>query len=150
MTALLGLIALAGYQNRDKIADWMNGRGTISPQGAGQAYPQGWLDSVLGNLGGGGVGGLLGNGLRELLDRFRQNGHGDVAQSWIDRGPNEEIAPADLRKALGSETLDALAKQTGLSRDELLEGLRQNLPELIDKLTPNGRLPTEEEASRLM
>jgi uncharacterized protein YidB (DUF937 family) len=68
----------------------------------------------------------------------------------VDRGPNQEIAPADLKKALGSETLDALAKQTGLGRAELLEALSQNLPDLIDQLTPNGRLPTEEEASRMV
>jgi uncharacterized protein YidB (DUF937 family) len=101
-------------------------------------------------LGGAAAGTVLSGGLGRLINDLQKSGQSRVAQSWIDRGPNEEIAPADLRKALGSDTLDALAKQTGLSRDELLEGLRQNLPELIDKLTPNGRLPTEEEASRMM
>jgi len=81
---------------------------------------------------------------------LKNSGQGRVAQSWVDRGPNEEIAPGDLRKALGGDELDALARQTGLSQDELLEGLSQNLPELVDQLTPNGRLPTEDEASRMV
>ena len=143
MTVLLGLIALAGYQNRDKdkIADWMNGRGTMSPQSVGQGYPQGGLNSVLGTLGGGGAGGLLGNGLSELLDRFRQNGHGDVAQSWIDRGPNGTITPHDLKSALGSDVLTDLAQRTGLSQEEVLARLSQQLPAAVDQYTPDGRIP---------
>ena len=101
-------------------------------------------------LGGAAAGSVLSGGLGRLINDLQQSGQGRVAQSWVDRGPNQEIAPADLKKALGSETLDALAKHTGLSRDELLEGLSQNLPDLIDQLTPNGRLPTEEEASRMV
>ena len=101
-------------------------------------------------LGGAAAGTVLSGGLGRLINDLQNSGQGRVAQSWIDRGPNQEIAPADLRKALGSDTLDALARQTGMSRDELLEGLRQNLPDLIDQLTPNGRLPTEEEASRMV
>jgi uncharacterized protein YidB (DUF937 family) len=101
-------------------------------------------------LGGAAAGGVLSGGLGRLITDLQQSGQGRVVQSWVDRGPNQEIAPADLKKALGSETLDALAKHTGLSRDELLEGLSQNLPDLIDQLTPNGRLPTEEEASRMV
>jgi uncharacterized protein YidB (DUF937 family) len=101
-------------------------------------------------LGGAAAGTALSGGLGGLINDLQKIGQGRAAQSWIDRGPNDEIAPADLKKALGSDTLDALAKQTGLSRDELLEGLSQNLPDLIDKLTPNGRLPTAEEASRMV
>jgi uncharacterized protein YidB (DUF937 family) len=101
-------------------------------------------------LGGAAAGSVLSGGLGRLINDLQNSGQGRVAQSWVNRGPNDEIAPADLKKALGSETLDALAKQTGLSRDELLEGLSQNLPDLIDQLTPNGRLPTEEEASRMV
>jgi uncharacterized protein YidB (DUF937 family) len=101
-------------------------------------------------LGGAAAGSVLSGGLGRLINDLQQSGQGRAAQSWINRGPNDEIAPADLKKALGSETLDALAKQTGLSREELLAGLSQNLPHLIDQLTPAGRLPTEEEASRMV
>jgi len=109
------------------------------------------MPGVLGPvLGGAAAGTALSGGLGRLINELQNSGQGRAAQSWIGRGPNEEIAPADLKKALGSDTLDALVKQTGLSRDELLEGLSQNLPDLIDKLTPNGRLPTSEEASRMV
>ena len=123
------------------------GGGPSSAKPVGSNPMPGGLGSL---FGGAAAGSVLSGGLGRLINDLQKSGQGRVAQSWIDRGPNEEIAPADLKKALGSDTLDALAKQTGLSRDELLEGLRQNLPELVDKLTPNGRLPTEEEASRLM
>jgi uncharacterized protein YidB (DUF937 family) len=123
------------------------GGGPSSAKPVGSNPMPGGLGSL---LGGAAAGSVLSGGLGSLINDLQKSGQGRVAQSWINRGPNEEIAPADLRKALGSDTLDALAKQTGLSRDELLEGLSQNLPDLIDKLTPNGRLPTEEEASRMM
>ena len=78
------------------------------------------------------------------------SGHGKVAQSWVGTGQNEEIAPDDLAKAVGADTLDALAKQTGMSRSDLLEGLSQQLPELVDQLTPHGRLPNADEAGRMV
>jgi uncharacterized protein YidB (DUF937 family) len=98
MTALLGMVALAGYQNRDKITEMLTGAGTSGPSaGAGQSGLGGLLGSLGGLLGGagstGGAGNLLNNGLNELLDSFRQNGQGDTAQSWIEPGPNKEISP---------------------------------------------------------
>ena len=84
MTALLGLLALAGYQNRDKLAELLKSApGNNAQPGAGNQ--QGPLEGLLGNLGGvlggGGVSGLLGGGLGELLERFKQNGQGDVADN---------------------------------------------------------------------
>ena len=73
-----------------------------------------------------------------------------AAQSWVGTGPNQKIASSDLARVLGTDTLDALSKQTGAGREDLLAGLSQHLPDLIDQLTPNGRLPTEAEASRLV
>ena len=98
----------------------------------------------------GGAGNALNGGLGNLIKDLQNSGQGRVAQSWIGTGPNEEIAPHDLGKALGADTINALTKQTGLSRDELLEGLSQHLPQMIDQLTPDGRLPTAKEASRWM
>jgi len=100
---------------------------------------------VLGNLSGagaaGGVGGLLGGGLGELLDRFKKSGQGEVAQSWVNNGPNKEIAPPQLKQAIGTDVLAELEKQTGLSQDELLARLSRELPAAVDKYTPDGRLP---------
>jgi uncharacterized protein YidB (DUF937 family) len=101
-------------------------------------------------LGGAAAGSVLTGGLGNILKDFQASGNGKVAQSWIGTGPNEDIAPKDLASALGSDTIDALTKQTGMSRDELLHGLSQQLPDLVDQLTPHGRLPTEHEASQLV
>jgi uncharacterized protein YidB (DUF937 family) len=143
MTALLGLLAIAGYQNRDKIAEMLKGVGASGDKPGGGTQPG--LGGVLGNLGGetatGGVGGLLGGGLGELFERFTQSGHGEVAQSWVNNGPNKEIAPPQLKNAIGADVLAALEKQTGLSQDELLARLSRELPAAVDKYTPEGRLP---------
>ena len=144
MTALLGLLAIAGYQNRDKIAEMLKGLGGATEDKPGSGTQPG-LGGVLGNLGGagatGGVGGLLGGGLGELLERFKQSGQGEVAQSWINDGPNKEIAPPQLKQAIGADVLAVLEKQTGLSQDELLARLSRELPAAVDKYTPDGRLP---------
>src|SRR5262249_57943307 len=96
------------------------------------------------------IGSVLSGGLGNIIKELQDSGHGRVAQSWVGTGPNEDIAPKDLAHALGSDTLNTLSKQTGLSKDELLAGLSQNLPDLVDQLTPKGRLPTEEEAARMV
>lgn len=145
LTALLGLVALAGYQNRDKLAEMLQGAGGHGSSSSGGATPAGPLGGLLGNLGGmlggGGVGGLLNGGLGELLERFKQNGEGDAAQSWINKGPNQELAPNRLKQAIGSDVLAALEQQTGLSQDELLARLSRELPKAVDQYTPDGRLP---------
>lgn len=101
-------------------------------------------------LGGAAAGTALSGGLGALIKEFQQGGLGQAAELWIGSGPNQEIASTDLERALGTDTLDALSKQTGVRRDDLLAGLSQHLPDLINQLTPNGRLPTEAEASRMV
>ncbi len=146
MLALLGLVAVAGYQHRDKIGEFLGKRGPKNPDGSPDQRNQGRdLGSVLGNvrdsIGSGGAGALLSNGLRELVDRFKNNGRADVAQSWVNRGPNKPIAPEELRATIGSDALATLSQQTGLSEDELLARLSRELPEAVDKYTPDGTLP---------
>ena len=103
----------------------------------------GGLGGLLGGLlGGGGSGKEVSGGLGELIDSFTGSGHGEVADSWVKTGPNKEVDEPELADALGSDTLDQLATQTGLSREELLSRLKSILPTAIDKLTPQGRLPT--------
>ncbi len=100
-----------------------------------------------GLLAGGAAGSVISGGLGDLLKQFQQNGQGDTANSWVSPGPNKAISPGDLAKALGADQIETLASQSGLSRDELLAGLSQHLPDVINHLTPDGRLPTESELS---
>ena len=154
MVALLGLLAVAGYQNRGKIAEMLGGLKQEPGSGAGQNVQQGGVGGMLGNLGGllGGAsaGSVLSGGLGGLIERFKQNGQGQVADSWVKPGPNQQLAPDQLEKAIGPDVLNTLSQQTGLSRAELLSRLTRELPEAVDKFTPEGRLPTEDEAARLI
>jgi uncharacterized protein YidB (DUF937 family) len=100
-----------------------------------------------GLLGGAAAGGVLSGGLANIIKELQESGHGHVAQSWVGEGPNQEIAPNDLANALGSDTLHTLSQHTGVSVDDLLAGLSQHLPDLVDQLTPHGRLPSEDEAA---
>lgn len=151
MTALLGLLAVAGYQNRDKIKEMLGGL-TKSPGGvpAGSAGTSGGtLGGLGGLLGGASAGGMLSGGLRDLIERFKQTGHSTAADSWVKTGPNQPLAPEQVEKAIGPETLNMLSQHTGLSKEELLSRLTRDLPAAVDTFTPDGRLPTEAEAARL-
>ena len=122
------------------------------PGGLGGVLGGGGLGDVLkgglgGLLAGGAAGSILSGGLGDLLNQFQQKGHGDAANSWVSNGPNKQIAPGDLANALGADQIEQLSSQSGLSRDELLKGLSQYLPDVINHLTPDGRLPNENELS---
>lgn len=154
MVALLGLLAVAGYKNRDKIKELIGGQqqgASSAPGASAQPGRQGFgLGGLLGGLGAGGAGGLLSGGIGELVDRFKRSGQGEAADSWVSTGPNKPLAPDQLEQAIGPETLESLSKHTGLSREELLSRLTRELPEAVDKFTPQGRVPTEGEAERLI
>ena len=120
--------------------------------GANTAPGGGGLGGLLqgglgGLLAGGAAGSVISGGLGDLLKQLQQNGHGDTANSWVSPGPNKSIAPGDLANALGADQINSLMSQSGLSRDELLSGLSQHLPDVVNHLTPEGRLPTENEVS---
>ena len=119
-------------------------------------FPGGGMGGGLGDVLKGGLGGLLAGGaagsvisggLGDLLKQFQQHGQGDAANSWVSNGPNKQISPDDLGRALGADQLNALSAQSGLSRDELLAGLSRHLPEVVNHLTPDGRLPSEDEVA---
>jgi len=158
LTALLATLAMVGWQNRDKLGELigtMTGQRSASPS-TGANTGVGTPGSATGGLGGlfgglfgaGGGGQALSGGLGDLLNSFTGGGQADVADSWVRTGPNKEIDEPKLAAALGSDTVDQLVAQTGLSRDELLSRLKSVLPTAVDKLTPQGRLPTEEETSQ--
>lgn len=141
--ALLGLLAYKAVK----------GFGDSNPRaGSGMATPGGGLGDLLkGGLGGAGSGGLAGilsGGLGDLLKQFQGAGKGDVANSWVSTSQNKPIAPGDLSKVLTPEQIEFLTERTGLSREELLEGLSQQLPKAVDELTPQGRLPSPTDLNR--
>jgi uncharacterized protein YidB (DUF937 family) len=117
------------------------------PGGLGGGLPGGLGDLLKGGLGGllagGAAGTVLGGGLNDLMKQLQQKGLGDAANSWIGNGPNKAVSPNDLANALGADQINSLMSHSGLSRDELLEGLSQHLPQVVDQLTPDGKVPQE-------
>jgi uncharacterized protein YidB (DUF937 family) len=163
---LLGVLAYRTYKGEGRLAEMLRQLSGAAPDAASSpsrpesyasssptapsqsARPRG--DSVApaasagmgGNLGGtlagGMAGGLIGSGLHELLNRFQNGGYGDVANSWISTGPNRAISPGELHDALGSDTVNSLAQEAGLSDIDVLSGLSRDLPGAVDELTPTG------------
>ena len=125
--------------------------GNVTASLPGGGAGGGLSDLLKGGLGGllagGAAGSVLSGGLGDLLNQFQQKGQSDAANSWVSNGPNKQITPGDLASALGADQINSLASQSGLSRDELLKGLSQYLPDVVNHLTPDGRLPNETELS---
>ena len=94
--------------------------------------------------------GTIVGGLGGLLKQFQQKGLGEVADSWIKTGPNKAVAPGQISDALGPDVIDTLSQRTGLSKDQVAQMLSQVLPNVVDRLTPGGRLPSQQELARLM
>ena len=142
MIALLGLLAVAGYQNKDKIAAYLGGAGQKDGEptepGATKAGGGGILDGLGGSPNADSV---VSGGLGELVSRLKKAGQGAIADSWIKDGPNQTIAVDDLERSLGQDTIKALMQRTGLSQDQLLLRLSSTLPAAVDKYTPDARLP---------
>jgi uncharacterized protein YidB (DUF937 family) len=150
--ALLGLVAYKAIKHLspDQPGAAPANRGpttTAGPSGGGLG---GMLGPLGGLLAGGAAGSVLSGGLNDLLKQFQQGGQSDVVQSWIGTGPNKAISPDILSKVLTPEQVRTLSTQSGMSRDDLIATLSEQLPELVNQLTPNGRIPTEREASRLV
>ena len=149
--ALLGLVAYKAIKHLspDQPNAVPNRPSTAnSPSGGGLG---GLLQGPLGGLlAGGAAGSVLSGGLNDLLKQFQQGGQSDVVQSWIGTGPNKSISPDVLSKVLSPDQIRTLSAQTGMSRNDLIANLSEQLPELINQLTPDGRIPTEREASRLI
>jgi len=116
--------------------------GALGQGGGGGHNPQAALiNAVIGMLGQGGAqGGGLG-GLAGLVARMQQGGLGEVADSWVGTGQNLPISPDQLGSVLGGENIGNLAGQLGMNQGDLLGQLTQVLPQLVDKLTPQGQIP---------
>ena len=155
VTALLALLAVAGYQHRDKISDLLRkaggaGTGDDQPSTGLDAHNSQSISNVLSEIdsfftGSSGASALSG-GLGGLVDQFRGKGHAEAADSWVSNDANKPVAEQDLAAALGDDTLAELSAKTGLGRDVLLQRLARVIPDAVHGMTPEGRLPTAEDA----
>lgn len=161
--ALMGLLAYKAIRSFGGASNPSSnpGRGDAAPGGApsgglgledmlgrGLGQGSGGLGSVLGGLGAGGLGGLLTGGLGDLLEQFNGAGKGDAAKSWVGTGKNQPVSAKDMSQVLTPDQIEFLTQRTGLSREDLLSGLSEQLPRVVDSLTPSGRLPTADEMNR--
>jgi len=163
--AVLGALSYRTIKSRGSLSDMLGlgGTGTAQNTTGAQADTGGGLLSGLTGMMSGGLGGLTGllsqvsggnaggtisDGLQHLMDRFRQNGLGDKVESWISTNPNKPVSPGEIEQGMGSDMVNWLTKETGLAKDQLLSGLAKYLPEAVDKLTPNGKVPTPQEAQQ--
>ena len=158
LPALMAIMAAksgGGAGGLGALGGMLGGAGNAAPTGGGGIG--GMLSGLMGGgaQGGssGGLGGMLGGsgvagGLGGLLQAFEQNGHGATAQSWGGGGANAAVSPDQVGQALGPDTIDQLAGHTGMSPGDVMSHLSQVLPQAVHQLTPNGRLPTSDEASQ--
>jgi uncharacterized protein YidB (DUF937 family) len=86
--------------------------------------------------------------IERLVQRVERGGLGDVIGSWIGSGPNQPIGTDQLHQAIGPETIERLPQKTDIGKGELLPLVAQILPSIVDRLTPNQRVPDESEISR--
>ncbi len=136
MIALLALLAsryLTGGSKETSAPASADATPAAAPTSATAASP----GDILGGLGG-------------LLKQFQQNGFGDAINSWVNTGANKPVAPAQIPNAVGPDVIDALSRRTGLPQDQISQILSQLLPNMVDQLTPQGRLPSQQEIARLM
>jgi len=80
-------------------------------------------------------------GVDGLVQKFQGAGAGGKAESWVGTGENEPVSPDEVTRALGDEQVDAVAQEAGVSRDQAAGGLAELLPQLVDQLTPGGKIP---------
>jgi uncharacterized protein YidB (DUF937 family) len=132
LLALLASRAMGGGSQKNTPADMPKLPDPL-PQSADDASPGNVLD-----------------GLGGLIDQFQKKGLGDVIDSWVNRGKNKDVAPDQVSVALGGDVVNELSRRTGLSRDQVVDELARMLPNVVDNLTPDGRLPTRQEIMRLM
>ena len=125
--------------------------GMLANRGSGGGAPTqrnfapgagGGIADVLGQaLGGGAGGGGAAGGLGGLLEQLQRTGFAEQADSWVGRGANKPISPDAMTQIFGRDGLEQISRQAGISEDEASQGLSQLLPEVVDRMTPQGEVP---------
>jgi uncharacterized protein YidB (DUF937 family) len=149
---VLGLLAYKAFQAVNKSGDGKGGGiGDWMRKTFGDGTPGGG-DGGTGSGSGGErqAGKILSGGLNDVVGQFQKSGEGDAVKSWVGTGANQPITPDVLAKVLTEEQIATLMAQTGLSREELLKGMSRELPQVVDKLTPEGRVPAPAEMARML
>jgi uncharacterized protein YidB (DUF937 family) len=128
--------------------------------GKGGSGGSGGLDDMLGGLlggRGGGGGGTMGalmpvlagllasGGLSKIMGGLKANGLSAQADSWVGTGANEPVSGKDIEQAAGKEEIQKVAQQLGISESQAADALAQALPEVVDKVSPEGKLPPEQD-----
>jgi uncharacterized protein YidB (DUF937 family) len=102
----------------------------------------GGLGDVLGQVLGGATGGRgAADGLGGLLEQLQRTGFAEQADSWVGRGANKPISPDAMTQIFGRDGLEQISRQAGISEDEASRGLSELLPEVVDRMTPEGEVP---------
>jgi uncharacterized protein YidB (DUF937 family) len=84
---------------------------------------------------------MAGGGLAGILSAFEQAGLGHIAQSWVGNGPNQAVSPEQLQNVLGQDQVSNMANQAGMQPNDFLGQLAQHLPNAVNGMTPEGKLP---------
>jgi len=117
--------------------------GVLGQQQQRSGGPSGMAQVLTQLVAGQGYGQSQGGGLGGLIDQFRQAGLGHVADSWVNRGPNQPVSPRQLERVFPEEQVETMARDSGMSTDGFLSQLSEHLPSVVDRMTPDGQLPGE-------
>ena len=94
--------------------------------------------------------GAAAGGLGSLLDRLRNAGLGDQVSSWLNDGPNKALRPDQVAQAIGPQQISEMAAHAGVTPEEITNGLAKALPEVVDQMTPGGRIPSPAQTQQTM
>jgi uncharacterized protein YidB (DUF937 family) len=134
MIALLALLAARYFgKGSDKPAQTQPTPSASQPDAAQNPSPGSLLD-----------------GLGGLIEQFQKKGLGETIDTWVNPGKNKDVSPGEVSVALGNDMVEELSRRTGLSRQQVVDELARMLPNVVDRLTPDGRLPSKQEMARLM
>ena len=82
-------------------------------------------------------------GVGAVLDKFKQQGYGRHAQSWVDTGQNDTVDDKAVEQVVGQDELRQMAQKLGVPEQDVAQAFAEIMPEMVDKLSPSGRVPHE-------